>query len=46
MVIFLTILISAVAGILFFCFGRLIGNFVGKKQKMQDEVLRNGNMHV
>lgn len=38
--------ISVLAGFSFFFLGRLIGNAIGKKQKMQDEVLRNGSKHV
>lgn len=46
MKITLFILFCVVVAIVFYALGRVIGNWVGKKQKMQDEVMRNGSKRV
>lgn len=46
MKITLFLLFCIAIGVIFFALGRLIGDRIGKKQKMQDEVLRNGSKHV
>lgn len=46
MKILIIILFSLLLGVVFFALGNLIGNGVAKKQKMQDEVLKNGSKHV
>ena len=35
-----------VIGFAFYWLGRVIGDYVGKKQKMQNEVKRNGSKHI
>ena len=39
------LLISVAVGVGFYLLGRLIGYWIGKRQKMQDEVLKNGSKH-
>lgn len=45
MSVFILILITISAGVGCFFIGRLLGNWIGKKQQMQDEVRRNGSKH-
>lgn len=35
-----------VIGLTFYWLGRAIGDYVGKKQKFQNEVKRNGSKHI
>lgn len=46
MKITLFILFCIAIGVVFYVLGRVIGNWIGKKQKMRDEVMRNGSKHV
>lgn len=45
MSVFVLILVSLCVGVGCFFIGRFFGNWIGKKQKMQDEVMRNGSKH-
>lgn len=46
MSILFVIFISILAGVCFFSLGRFIGNSIAKKQKIQDEVMKNGSKHI
>lgn len=46
MKIILFILFCVLVGVVFYVLGRLIGHLVGKKQKLQDEVMKNGSKRL
>lgn len=46
MKILLYIGLCLVLGVSFYWIGRAIGNAVGKRQKMQNEIKQNGSKHV
>ena len=43
MSVWLLIVICIVLAVVFFALGNVLGNYIGKKKKFQDEVLRNGS---
>lgn len=43
MTVLILIVVCIVLAVVFFGLGSALGNYIGKKKKFQDEVLRNGS---